>query len=158
MQQQAQQLQQQMDAAAANGRWADTHAMGGMGGRGGPQGEPDGSWTCPSCSNVNWPKRTTCNGKFCSAARPDMVAPSAGMVAPSGGYGGAMASSASGGYGAATTDATMGTQYGGSNYAAHVAAGEHPEGSWVCPKCQNVNWPKRSTCNGKQCGETRLTA
>eukprot|EP01007_Sphenomonas_quadrangularis_P001706 NODE_2756_length_545_cov_190.610887_g2372_i0.p3 GENE.NODE_2756_length_545_cov_190.610887_g2372_i0~~NODE_2756_length_545_cov_190.610887_g2372_i0.p3 ORF type:complete len:63 (-),score=1.70 NODE_2756_length_545_cov_190.610887_g2372_i0:236-424(-) len=29
----------------------------------------------------------------------------------------------------------------------------HPEGSWRCPRCGNVNWPVRATCNKRFCGE-----
>ena len=27
----------------------------------GGAGDPEGSWTCPGCANLNWPKRTSCN-------------------------------------------------------------------------------------------------
>merc|ERR1719387_2104977 len=32
---------------------------------GGAGGAPPGSWSCPSCGNLNWPLRTTCNNKSC---------------------------------------------------------------------------------------------
>lgn len=28
---------------------------------------------------------------------------------------------------------------------------DHPEGSWECRFCSNVNWPKRTTCNKPNC-------
>ncbi|GBG91822.1 hypothetical protein CBR_g53713 [Chara braunii] len=31
---------------------------------------PDGSWTCKSCGNVNYPFRTKCNRRNCGAERP----------------------------------------------------------------------------------------
>lgn len=33
-------------------------------------GDPDGSWSCPTCGNVNWPLRSACNKKGCSTPRP----------------------------------------------------------------------------------------
>merc|ERR1712192_39516 len=30
-----------------------------------------------------------------------------------------------------------------------------PDGSWVCSACGNVNWPLRTTCNRKTCGQPR---
>lgn len=33
--------------------------------------DPPGSWICPSCGNVNWPKRTHCNKHGCGVAKPD---------------------------------------------------------------------------------------
>lgn len=35
--------------------------------------DPEGSWTCPKCQNVNWPQRTSCNKRSCGAARPEGV-------------------------------------------------------------------------------------
>lgn len=29
------------------------------------------------------------------------------------------------------------------------------EGDWVCPKCENVNFAFRTTCNMKKCGAPR---
>jgi hypothetical protein len=31
--------------------------------------DPEGSWVCPSCANVNWPKRTSCNK--CKIEKPN---------------------------------------------------------------------------------------
>merc|ERR1719375_2376005 len=86
-------------------------------------GDPEGSWTCGTCGNVNWPLRTTCNNKACGLPR-DMASYS--EVSPQEGGG---------------TD-------GGSSEG-------HPEGSWTCLVCNNVNWPLRTVCNRKNCGEPR---
>ena len=53
-------------------------SMGCMGGVGamtymcgqGLAGAPPGSWLCPSCGNVNYPSRTTCNRRNCGLPRP----------------------------------------------------------------------------------------
>lgn len=87
---------------------------------------PPGSWQCVACGNMNWPTRTSCNGKksgaVCGIPRssnaPSVVMPAA-MPAP------------------------MQQQ------------GEIPEGSWVCSLCQNVNWPQRTSCNKRSCGAPR---
>lgn len=45
-------------------------------GRGAQQeSNPEGSWTCPSCNNVNWPQRTACNKRGCGMPRPDLGGP-----------------------------------------------------------------------------------
>lgn len=33
--------------------------------------------------------------------------------------------------------------------------GEAPEGSWTCSKCSNLNYPFRTVCNRKGCGNER---
>lgn len=89
---------------------------------------PPGSWQCAACGNMNWPTRTTCNGKkggaVCGLTRsdvcPSVVAPAAAPVQKRGGD-----------------------------------AGTSPEGSWVCHLCQNVNYPQRTTCNRRSCGAPR---
>ena len=32
------------------------------------------------------------------------------------------------------------------------------EGDWICPKCENVNFAFRTTCNIKKCGAPRPSA
>jgi hypothetical protein len=43
---------------------------------------PDGSWTCESCGNVNYPFRTKCNRRNCGADKPTETKPSNGSNAP----------------------------------------------------------------------------
>ena len=31
----------------------------------------------------------------------------------------------------------------------------HPEGSWKCPYCANINWPQRTVCNKQECRQPR---
>lgn len=125
---------------------------------------PDGSWVCPSCNNINWPRRTTCNKKECNAPKP------ANAQAPP---------AQPGGYQGVDPFAVAGVaSYPGSAYASPYAppgsspygaysdplaglfappppppprqAG-NPEGSWACPTCGNINWPLRTVCNKKEC-------
>ncbi|KAH8956730.1 hypothetical protein BDL97_07G057800 [Sphagnum fallax] len=42
---------------------------------------PDGSWTCESCGNVNYPFRTKCNRRNCGADKPTETKPSNGSNA-----------------------------------------------------------------------------
>ena len=46
------------------------HVASATGGIGATNNQPAGSWVCPSCNNVNWPLRTTCNRKGCLQPRP----------------------------------------------------------------------------------------
>jgi hypothetical protein len=43
---------------------------------------PDGSWTCESCGNVNYPFRTKCNRRNCGADKPIETKPSNGSNTP----------------------------------------------------------------------------
>lgn len=79
---------------------------------------PPGSWVCPQCQNINWPKRTVCNKQGCGAARPAE---------------------------------TYGGYNPGQQQHQQQQQQQHPEGSWVCPGCNNVNWPQRTVCNKKGC-------
>lgn len=103
--------------------------VGGGGGKGGGgKGEtpPDGSWVCAGCKNVNWPLRSTCNKKGCGLAREQ-----ADIGPP---------------------DPTPGIMAGGQPGGQQ---GEPPEGAWACLACNNVNWPLRTTCNKRGCGQPR---
>lgn len=101
----------------------------------GPQ-HPSGSWMCPSCTNVNWPARTHCNKKSCGQPKP-----AGASVLGMGGIG----------LGNMGMDPSLG--YYGMMPAP--AAGGHPEGSWVCPACSNINWPARTHCNKQACGQPK---
>jgi len=142
----------------------------GLGGFAAPRGpHPDGSWLCPGCNNINWPRRTTCNKKECGQPKPiNAQAPPAApgsyqgvdpfAVAGVAAYGGG-----AGGY--APSYAAAANPYGG--YADPLAGlfaapappprsgGGNPDGSWPCPKCGNVNWPLRTVCNKKECQTPR---
>jgi hypothetical protein len=45
----------------------------GQGGGGVQREPPDGAWTCPTCQNVNWPTRQSCNRRSCGLPRPEGV-------------------------------------------------------------------------------------
>jgi len=89
---------------------------------------PDGSWICGACQNINFSMRTTCNGKFCGRPRCEVDGgpPALGIVT-------------------------------NSVYTMPLPAANSvpPEGSWLCPGCQNVNFSFRFTCNKRGCGLPR---
>lgn len=110
---------------------------GGGGGGGGarqPSTYPEGSWQCMACNNVNFPTRTTCNAKNCGMDRSqcDGGPPPAGAV---------------------NMSSPQVPMLGGGS--APAGGGGHPEGSWVCMSCKNVNFPGRTTCNARNCGMER---
>jgi len=122
----------------AKGSLADVMAQavargggGGGGGGGGPAPQP-GSWVCASCQNVNFPLRKICNNKVCNLPREDADA------------------------GPPPGDTGVPLTHGASGFNGSVG-GDHPEGSWACDACGNVNWPKRTTCNNKICGQPKMT-
>lgn len=97
---------------------------------------PEGSWVCVSCGNTNWPTRTSCNGKGCSRPReevdggpPDVIVPPEGPPLRS-------------------TPPPM-------SLLRERPVSSAPPGSWTCVECGNVNWPSRTECNGKNCGQPR---
>lgn len=100
-------------------------------------GAPDGNWNCPYCGNVNYPSRTVCNARKC------------GMPRPAGGGGGVRGG---GGFYGSQPPAPMGMRAA----PPQSAASSHPEGSWVCSDCGNVNFPTRDSCNKRTCGKPRF--
>lgn len=102
-----------------------------------------GPWTCPACSNKNFQGRMVCNRKGCGLPRQDL----GGGYSPMGG----MMSGMKGGMGKGM--AAMGWMPAmGGMMSMQGPGGVAPDGSWVCKQCQNLNYPRRTTCNKKECG------
>lgn len=99
--------------------------------RGGPDGGSEGDWKCPSCGNVNFAFRVTCNMRDCSEPRPAEV-PLPFQGAP------------------------PNPRFNGGPVRPPTQRQAPPEGSWTC-KCGNVNYPFRTHCNRKNCGEEKPT-
>lgn len=145
MQQMQQQMRmQQMPMQQMHMQQAMPTQMAGGQSAGGP-----GQWNCGVCGNVNWEKRSTCNGQkgTCGVPRPGAGTGNIPPVLPHAG---------------GATNAA----YGAAAHVQHMAmrapqvsqvpmGGGDPEGSWACPQCLNVNWPQRSSCNKKGCGLPR---
>lgn len=148
-----------------------------FGGKGGgnqaPREYEQGSWTCSFCGNVNFPLRTTCNGKkngVCGQPREiadagPPVGPPAASRGPNkgGGKGGGcgmndmmsmmmnMLNDGGSGKGG------FGWKSGGSQPAKPMQQPQQwKEGSWVCTACTNINFPNRDTCNKRVCGRLRV--
>lgn len=130
---------------------------------------PAGSWQC-RCSNVNYPNRTTCNSKSCGLPREQADLPFVGEVEAAGltlglNYGGYPTQSypthATQPYpvqnGKGSSSRAMAPMQTGRPVMGQVATKDSfaPSGSWKCSACQNVNYPQRTTCNGKSCGRPR---
>lgn len=141
-----------------------------------------GPWTCPLCQNKNFANRMSCNMKRCGAARPPPppnvgpLAAGLGMPAMGPQNRGAPASQVAQAIAllqAAGVANVPGVAEGIQKIVASgvVAAAAIPnfahqpnrgnpntevqEGSWVCVECGNINFPQRSTCNGRSCGKPR---
>lgn len=124
---------------------------------GGPQSAQPGSWVCPVCANVNWPARTVCN-KGCGTTKPQVGAAQYGQqltqlsqmaglnLEP---YLQSLLSNpylaSSGVPGEMPVDAYA------NPGVVPAPVGNHPPGSWACPACKNINWPKRTQCNKPGC-------
>lgn len=152
--------------------------------RGGDDKHPPGSWTCSQCGNVNWPTRSTCNGKrggaLCALPREQCEGPR--EVAKSSPPPGSWLCSACGNVNwpirttcngkncarmreevdggapklptVVAPSATMPSQ--SSSQSSQSSAPSPPDGSWICHACQNVNWPTRTHCNRRTCGAQRM--
>lgn len=96
-----------------------------------------GSWACGACKNINWPRRESCGMRSCGRPRHEVDA------------------------GPPTPQAQMAE----SAESAESAAGPAPRptqqfqaeqpGSWTCPHCGNLNYPNRTVCNRRSCGQPR---
>jgi hypothetical protein len=111
---------------------------------------------CTICTNVNYPSRTVCNSKNCGAPKPADA------------YGGISADpygSILGGQPnqfALLAAVQQQTMYGAGGYGSPQGALNfngggtgNPPGSWHCPKCNNLNWSMRTSCNRKGCDEPK---
>jgi len=106
-------------------------------------GAQPGSWVCPNCANVNWPARTFCNKPSCQTPKPQALGAATYGLGSYGGRAQGIDPYMQGVLGMAQPT------YGGNVH------GSAPPGSWSCPSCGNVNWPKRTTCNKPGCGASK---
>lgn len=133
---------------------------------------PLGSWVCLACGNVNFPSRVVCNSRTCGKPREQVDGGAPGVPPPQGNFG------------TLSPYGMTQPEYGvdGIDYRAQMAAfAQHtapvhmgqsldntglmaappqmastpPAGSWVCPSCQNVNYPSRTHCNRRHCNLPR---
>ncbi|KAF4697565.1 hypothetical protein FOZ60_004437 [Perkinsus olseni] len=142
-----------------------------------------GGWKCVRCGNINYPHKLFCNMRKCNAPKP-----LGNWTCHACGEGGPaplplVAQSSSSGAGsvkplarecdhcladrkttrdedvlleAHRTGALPSAAAKKNSFAQEFLAA--PFGSWICVKCNNVNWPARTTCNGRNCQKTRDTA
>jgi len=111
-----------------------------------------GDWTCPCCGDLVFAKRSACN--LCGATKDYYAGDSSGKGGSgkgswdgwgsgggSGGWGG-------GGYGSYGSGSGKGGSGGNG-----TGSGRSKPGDWICPKCGDVVFSKRDTCNN--CGEAK---
>merc|ERR1712146_148590 len=124
---------------------------------------------CAGCQNLNWPMRTVCNTKSCQLPREQAEVVPVVQGGKGAGKAGSWTCSSCGNLNwplrticnkcglpkevASITPAAM-----DATGIASGGGGSHPEGSWTCASCNNVNWPKRTTCNNKACGPPKEVA
>lgn len=131
----------------------------------------DGSWACPACGNMNFPGRMVCNKRSCGRPRAGVGASLPFM----GGAAGAGAPPDSWvclacrnvnfptrtecnarNCGKPRAQVDGGPPPGGWRGASAAGSGDvYPPDSWVCLACQNVNYPTRTECNARGCGQPR---
>jgi len=137
-----------------------------------PQDHQPGSWPCPTCGNINWPARTSCNRKNCSTPKPANAGAQPNAMPYFDAYGNQAASLMGQGIGIPnmpnyfpTTNVGMyqnqnpymDQQQASMSQSFSPNLGNNPPGSWECPLCNNVNWPRRTTCNKEGCGAPKPT-
>lgn len=110
-----------------------------------------GPWTCPQCGNRNFADRTFCNMKKCGAMRPGILHRAKGGANQE-----IVKSLLNQLLGGARGEALLASGMGSKGSSKGASKGSsHPEGSWVCLSCANVNYPSRTTCYAKTCGRPR---
>jgi len=107
-----------------------------------PREGKNGDWECPVCKNFNFSHREVCNITTCDEPRPEW----------------------------ATELVNKFLQERDSNVQKRPRSDtgdfgempkkskrdvEAPSGSWICPKCSNLNFPHRDVCNKRMCREPR---
>lgn len=112
------------------------------------EGQPEGSWLCVNCNNVNYANRMVCNTRKCGMSHPGLRQAAAFAQAQ---------------------EFQQPHQFQARlpprpprpaappPPAAVVAQSPRggPEGSWTCLQCGNVNYPTREVCNTRKCRAPR---
>jgi len=105
-----------------------------------PSNAPEGNWQCAACGNTNYAHRSVCNIRSCAQPRPQGGGHSGGIFGTMGG--------ARGGGGGGRQGSNIG---GDNNGGLHL----RDDGRWNCPKCGNLNYSDRQSCNMRNCKAPR---
>lgn len=111
--------------------------------------DPEGSWMCPFCQNVNWPKRTTCNKDGCHMPK-DL----GGLQHPEGSWACVGCNNVNWPKRTDCNKCRLPRTTGGGAKAVNAGLGGTQPGSWYCA-CGNLNWPARTSCNKRGCGQPK---
>jgi len=139
-----------------------------------PAKRKPGDWICPKCQNVNWSTRTECNMPSCDAPRPQRELENGNWECSCGNfnYGRRETCNMSS---CNETRPEWATEIFGKFNAEQAKLKKRrrseteeqemtkkakvqengPPGSWVCPCCSNLNYPRREVCNKQGCQAKR---
>jgi len=107
-----------------------------------PREVKNGEWECPACGNFNFSHREVCNIQSCDEKRPEWASEIVNKFLQE-------------------RDANVqkrprsDTGESGEMTKKSKLEDETPAGSWICPKCSNLNFPHRDVCNKRTCREPR---
>jgi len=107
-----------------------------------PREVKNGEWECPTCGNFNFSHREVCNISTCDEPRPEWASAIVNKFLQE-------------------RDANVQkrprsdtSQFDEMNKKSKLED-DTPPGSWICPKCTNLNFPHRDFCNKRSCKEPR---
>ncbi|KAF4677248.1 hypothetical protein FOL47_002487 [Perkinsus chesapeaki] len=124
-----------------------------------------GGWKCIRCKNINFREKLFCNMRKCQSPRPlepwtckDCGHEEPNPLAPRCSECSAVRPLTREDciviHAHATGDIPLQFQPHSLTVQQFIKA---PRGAWICSSCNNVNWPARTRCNGKNCYKSRGT-
>lgn len=100
----------------------------------------NGNWECGACGNLNFSSREVCNMSSCNETKPEWATELAEKSEEEEETENAQAQKRS-----------RNNNEDFEQLSKKRKLEDAPDGSWICPGCLNLNWPRREVCNNRSC-------